>query len=405
MKRTRKILLWVLGVSVVLVGGAWLGVTSYVNSSYGRQAAGEQLTALVGLPVQVQSLSVGAATTSVAFSVADGDSKSPAAESPPLLKVGTLETDVSLMDLIAGRVSPTTVTAKDVDVLLRLDAENRLLSTVPKASDAGGGTAAVPVIHLTNLRVRIQQPGHPDFDLPNISGDIRPDGDGYAVTGQTDGSPWGKWAITGRLAPKTGQATITLTADDAPLNADLLRSIPAVPPDTWDHLDPSGRTAATVTLTRRPGVGVDYNVELRPAGGATLRFPDADATVTNVAGRVGVAAGKVKIDDGRVTLADGTVTVNGVYDFEKPDRVFATKLGAKGVDVRKLPPSWGLPDKIEGKLRGTADLQLHVTPDGKLDPRGSGTGEIVGAKFAGLDAEIQLKLNAREGRYRFETAK
>ena len=101
-------------------------------------------------------------------------------------------------------------------------------------------------------------------------------------------------------------------------------------------------------------------------------------------------------------LADGTVSLNGGCDFKLPNRVIATNVKSKRVDIRRLPDSWGLPKEMEGKLTGTANLQLHIGVDGKMDPRGTGRGELEDAKFAGLNAKIELKLSGRGGRFRFD---
>jgi len=78
------------------------------------------------------------------------------------------------------------------------------------------------------------------------------------------------------------------------------------------------------------------------------------------------------------------------------------KLDAKGVDIRKLPAEWGLPKEFEGKLRGAAELTLLIQPDGRLEPRGQGAGQLDDAKFVGLPAEVKMRLVPKNGRYRFD---
>jgi hypothetical protein len=250
--------------------------------------------------------------------------------------------------------------------------------------------------------VRIRQTGKPEFVVSGVSGQLRRDGEGYALTGDIADPAWGKWAIRGRLAADPADGQVELSTEQTEYKDALLHTIPYVPSAVWEHLSASGPTAAKVTFTFRPGDDLGYAVELKPQR-ATLTIPDAGVMVTQVDGQIRVADGKVTVTDGSVSLADGRVSVSGVYTFDQPTSIITMKLAGSGVNVRQLPESWGLPKEIEGKLKGDADLELSISPDGELDTRGSGEGVVEGAKFAGLDAEIKLKLTPQNGRFRFNT--
>lgn len=400
MRRFRKIALWVLAAAAGVAVVGWFGLRAYLNSSGARDVAAARLSETLGLPVEVEELSVGMTTTTAALRVPDAGAGEPA----DLLRIGSVSTDVSLGDLITGRVRPTRLSATGVDVLLRLNADGKVVSPLPKPKGSvGAGPTALPVIALAAARVRIRQTGKPEFTLTGVSGELKPDGDGHIITGRVDDPDWGGWAIAGRLAADPADGHVELSTERGRLSGPLLRTIPYVPPELWDHLTATGETPAKVTFTFKPAADLGYAVELRPDAAAALTVPDAEVTVTQVRGRIRIADGKVTVDDGRVTLAGGTVGVTGVYDFGGPTGVLTTRLAADGVDVRQLPASWGLPKEFEGKLRGTADLRVAVAPDGKVTPAGSGAGEIVGARIAGLDAEVTLKLTSQGGRYRFES--
>lgn len=396
MRRAPKILMWTVGIIAALIVVAWFGLKIYLNSSSVRQMASTQLSEAIGLPVQVEELSVGAGSTTAALRIPDTEA------GEDLLRIGSLNTDISLSGLLTGRVAPTTVTLGNVDFLFRIDAENNILSPLPKLKEAGSASGkTVPAVQITSGRVRIRQTGKPEFTLTGVSGQLRREGDGYALTGDVNDPAWGKWRINGRLAADPADGQIELSTEQTEYKDSLLHTIPYVPPMVWEHLSASGPTAAKVTFTFRPGADLGYAVELKPQR-ATLTVPDAGVKVTQVDGLIRVADGKVTVSDGSVSLADGTVSVGGVYTFDQSTAVIAMKLAASGVNVRRLPETWGLPKEIEGKLKGDANLELHINPEGKLDTRGSGQGVVEGAKFAGLDAEIKLKLSAQNGRYKFD---
>jgi hypothetical protein len=396
-KRSWKVGLRVLALTVALLVIAWLGLKGALSSSYARQQAASQLSETLGVPVVVDEFDPGVTSTSATIRIPDTSAETPS----DLLKIGSLETDVTLGGLITGSVSPTVVATKDVEMRLRLDEAGKILSALPKPKGGGEGPVNLPTITLATTRIRIAQAGRPEFELAGVEGKLARDGDGYAITGSVDDPKWGKWKVAGRLAADPADGYVELTSDRATLSDPQLRSIPFVPPEVWANVTASGETAALVKFTFKPGADLNYLVELRPHG-AALTVPPADVTVTQVHGLIRVGDGKVQVTDGKVSLADGTVAVAGVYDFAKPTSVIGIKMDAKGVDVRKLPAEWGLPKEFEGKLRGTAELTVLIQPEGRVEPRGQGFGQLDDAKFLGLPAEVKMRLVPKGGRYRFD---
>ncbi len=397
MKRVRKIALWVIGVVAVVAVGGWLGLQWYLNTASGRRLASDKLTAVLGMPVEVTSLRVGFGSTSVAVVIPD-----PAADPPAdLLRVGSIDADITLLGLISGSATPTRVTVRDADVVLRLDANRKLVSPLPKMA-GDGGRGKLPAVTVENARVRIRQPDKAEFDVSGVNATLSADGDGSAIAGDIADPTWGRWRIDGRLAADPADGRVTFTSDGVTVTDPLLRSVPFVKAKVWTHLSASGSTTAAVTLAFKPDGEFRYAVELRPKG-VTVTFPDANATVTDVTGDVRIADGTVTATGAALTLAGGRAAVDGAFDYDKDVYVLTLKATAAGVDIRRLPAEWGLPKEIEGKLKGNADLEIHISDGGNLDTRGSGTGDVEGAKFAGLDAEIKLRLRGDNGRYYFDT--
>jgi uncharacterized protein YhdP len=396
-KRFRVIALWVLGVLAVLLVVGWVGLKVYVSGP-AREAVSAQLSESLGLPVEVESLDVGVGSSSAAIRILD-----PGADPPDnLVRIGSIDTDLSLGGLAAGQTTPTRLAAKDVDILLRIDDKGQILSPLPTPADGGGKAFTLPTVTLSQTRIRIRQTGHPEFVLGGVSGELKRDGDGYTISGQVDDPQWGKWTIRGRLADDPADGSIELSTDKGVLKDSQLRTIPYVPQAVWDHLQASGETPASVSFTWKPGTPFGYAVVLKPEAAASVTFPDADVTLDKVKGDIRIADGKVTVKGGRVAVADGTADVGVAYTFDQPTAVIEVKVAAEGMDLRKLPAAWGLPKEIEGRLHGNADLQMRLPPGGKLETSGSGSGVVKGAKLAGLDAEITLRLVAKDGRYQFD---
>lgn len=398
MKRFRVIALWTLGVLAVLLVVGWVGMKLYVGGP-GRAAVASQLSESLGLPVEVETLDVGVGSSSLALRIPD-----PSADPPDdILRVKSLTTDLSVGSFLSGQSAPNRVSVTGVDILLRLDEKGQILSPLPNPKASSGGPTTLPAVQVSEGRVRIRQTGRPEFVVSGVSAELKRDGDGYALSGTIDDPSWGKWDIRGRLANDPADGFVELSTPRGQLNMALIRTIPYVPQEVWDNLDASGETPASVRFTFKPGQDLGYAVELNPAAAANLTVPVANVTLTKVQGKILIADGKVAVTNGKVAVADGSVGVNGAYVFDKPTAVVSMKLAADKLDLRKLPAEWRLPKEIEGKLKGNADLEILIPPGGPVDPRGSGSGVVEGAKLAGLDAEISLRLVAQDGRYRFQT--
>lgn len=398
MKRSRVIALWTVGVLAVLLLVGWFGMKMYMGGP-GRAAVSAQLSESLGLPVEIETLDVGVGSSSAALRIPDRSADPP----DDLIRVKSLTTDLSLAGFLSGKSAPTTVTLKDVDVLLRLDEKGKLISPLPAGKPTSPGPTTLPAVQLSGGRVRIRQTGRPEFVVAGVSAELKRDGDGYAISGTIDDPGWGKWDISGRLTGDPADGHVELTTPRGQLNMSLVRTIPYVPQAVWDNLQASGETPAAVRFTFKPGQDLGYAVEVNPAAAANLTVPTADVTLTKVEGKILIADGKVVVTNGKVAVADGSVGVSGEYVFDKPTAVITMKLAADKLNLRKLPASWGLPKEIEGKLKGNADLEIHIPPGGPADPRGSGSGVVEGAKWKGLDAEMTLRLVAQEGGYRFQT--
>lgn len=411
--KLKKVLIWTGGIVVALVLVVWLGGWGLLKSPFARQKAAEELTKILGVPVEVDSLDVGGSGTSASLRIPDADAKD------NLVKIGGLETDITLGALLSGKVDPTYVTASDVDFLLRLNEKGEIVSPLPKGNGqpAEANRKPLPAVKINGGKVRIRQAGKDEFALQGLSAELKREGDGYVLTGNVDDPKWGKWSLSGNLSADFSDGKVALTTAEAQLQDPLLRTIPYVPKEVWDNLHASGPAAAAVTFTFQPGKDLSYAVDVTPKK-ASLGIPAIKATLTDVEGKILVADGRVTVTGGTVKLADGTGTiVRGEYLFYEKGKVnsapgepmglITLEGNAAGLDITKLPKEWGVmknPLLVGGKLKGEANLEMRISADGKLQTFKGGTAEVVDPKLSLKTgtAEIKFKLQGNEtGGYEF----
>jgi len=392
-----------MGLVVLAVGllAAWIGLRIFLGTTYARSVAAGQLSAMVGLPVAVDDLDVGSSSTSVKLRIlAPAEGSVPAAE---IVRVDSASADVSVLDLVTGRAEPKKVVLKGVSATLELDAEGKLLTPMPKPV-GGAAPAARPAVRIEDAHVTVNQTGRPSFSLGGDRLNAVQSGDGYTLDGAVADPKWGDWSVRGAVDLQKKTGFVELASADAPLDPDQLRSVPYVPPSTWNYVRPSGRAAATVRF--ESGTGTDsyrYAVTLRPGGRADLAVPEIGATLTKVDATIRAEGQRITIEDGKAGLAGGTVRASGDLDFAPEPSRMTFQVSADGVDVRQLPAEWGLPPQITGKLRGKADLTVLVPATGPVETRGGGEGTLDDATIAGLPAEVRLRLRGDGRRFRFDS--
>ena len=173
-------------------------------------------------------------------------------------------------------------------------------------------------------------------------------------------SDWGTWTLQGVFDGAARKASVSLESDHTiHVTEAMLNGLPFVPATTWQAVQLEGDTPLAVTLRYNPADQMlHYHVELAPRE-TRVRVPAIDMEVTG-------ASGKVVVDDGLVALRgvqgqafDGTIRTDADLDFRQAvTRLHFSKVDVRGLNVRRLPESWDLPRQIEGRLNGSAWLDI-----------------------------------------------
>lgn len=254
-RRVAHVVAFVVFVAAVLTGAARIGVGRYLSSARGKAMMSDRLGGALGMPVEVSEVDVGDNTSSFRFRVMD-----PADPKAEVLNVPSASADVSATDFVTGRIAPSALTFAGPALTLRLGSGGQVLTPLPPLPSAGG---AVPAVRVENGRISVRQEGRPDFAASGIRLKLEPADQLVRLSGAIDDPKWGRWALSGEARRDTRVGWVELTSPDAPLDAELLATIPLIPDGLLDDIPTGGRAAVTVRLEFGPDQDVVPTVEIR----------------------------------------------------------------------------------------------------------------------------------------------
>ena len=117
-----------------------------------------KLQAMIGLPVDVSSVSLCARSSSLKFRILD-PKVDPASPQAAILSVDSATTDLSLAELVSGQTSPKEIHISGLELALRLDAKGNLQTSLPEQTGTSSTGGEIPTIILDGGRLRIRARG------------------------------------------------------------------------------------------------------------------------------------------------------------------------------------------------------------------------------------------------------
>jgi hypothetical protein len=257
LRRFAKFAILVVLGAMVLTGAARVGVSRYLASARGKALVSDRLGTAIGMPVEVSEFDVGGDRASFRFRVMDpGDPHS------EVLNVPAASADVSASDLMTGRVSPSALNFNGASLTLRVNADGQVTTPLPALPGTNG---SFPAVAIDNGRVCVRQEGRPDFAVSGVTLRLTPAAQKVTLSGSVSDPDWGEWTIRGELRRDNRTGWVELTSADAPLDPELLATIPFAPPELFDNVQVSGRTAVKIRLTLGANRDVQPAVEIGPA--------------------------------------------------------------------------------------------------------------------------------------------
>lgn len=244
-------------VAVALTGAARFGLKQFLTSTRGKEIVSERFGSAIGMPVEVSEIRVGDDNSSFRFRVMD-----PADPGAEVLNVHSASADVTAADLMTGRVSPSELNVRGMAVRLRANERGEVTTPLPAIPGTKG---AFPAVAIDDGHVYIHQKGRPDFSVHGVNMKLEPAGAVVAITGTVKDPRWGQWAIRGELLRETRTGWVELTSAAAPLDAELLATVPFAPPGLFDEVKIAWPAAVTARLEIGPDREVQPEVEICPA--------------------------------------------------------------------------------------------------------------------------------------------
>jgi hypothetical protein len=255
LRRFGKFAAFVALAAVVLTGAARIGVGRYLSSARGKAMVADRLRTAIGMPVEVSEINVGDDSSSFRFRVMD-----PADPKAEVLAVHSASADVSATDFMTGRVVPSALNLNGASLTLRVDSDGQVRTPIPALPGSGG---TVPMVAITNGRICIRQEGRPEFAVNGLNLKLEPVAQTITLSGTVNDPNWGEWTVRGEVDRVSRTGWVELTSADAPLDEELLATIPFVAPTLFDEVKSLGRAAATVRLTLGADRDVQPSVEIR----------------------------------------------------------------------------------------------------------------------------------------------
>lgn len=399
-RRAGRWALFAVGGVLLLLILAWVGLGIYLNTAAGKTFVARQVSNRIGMPVEVTRVRIGLISSTIGLKVFDPQvTDSTKAE---ILSVDSANADISIFALARGDIAPKTVDVHKLTLKLHVSADGKVLTTMPKMPEGGGG-AAMPQINLHDGQITIDQDGRPEFAIQGLNASVVPTGDTLKLTGTVDDPIWSKWTVNGEVNTSSRTGSVAIAADDVPVTMDRLTSIPFVPGEVWQKVQIDGHAAVAIDLVMGSQNAVRYTLDVRPKA-VNVTVPEAGVSLTKLSGEIRLTEKLVQLKQTHAELAGGSLAVSGEFDYTEKPAEAKLNVNASGLDIQQLPKEWGLHD-FEGQLKGSANLTLKIQPDGKVEPLGGGDGTIENAKFRGIPVTVAIHLQGNGKQYRFEQGK
>jgi len=378
----------------------------YLRSKAVTDQVRAKLQEAIGGPVEVGQADIGFGSSSISGVQIRETEQS---KEEPWITVGALTTDLNVFSVLRG-ATPNEVTIRGAKVLLRFDREGKLLTKLPEPpkqdNAAPMSMSSLPEITLKESQITFRKEGAEDLVAEDVNLTLTRSAQGPVASGGFKAKEWGTWTAKGNADESAKSVTIVLVSGNrVKVNEALLNQIPFVPARVWRSTKiPTGETNCTLTLAvDLQKADLHYKAELEPTR-ATVEIPAIDFTAQNAHGKVTIADNLVTLRDVEGDAYDGKVRADADLDFRGPGVTFKFfRVVADKLVMEDLPASWMLPRTIQGKIVGTAALEIEFPPEGKMKTSGEGKARVLDAKIAGQPAEITLQLKPAPGGFRFSS--
>lgn len=241
---------------------------------------------------------------------------------------------------------------------------------------------------------------------PGIRGELVGDANGFTLSGRASDPRWGRWTVACQQTNSTGAIDVQLKSVE-PVTVDyhMLHTLPYVPKVVWEQVRAKGRTSAEVAVrlwTHKPDVA--YRVSLRPID-SDLHIAAIGLHAQGVSGEVIIENAVVKLNRVSGAVACGKIETSGTLDFRGPELLLTFAIRADHLRLKQLPAKWELPENIDGKISGEANIVVRVGKQVMTTGTGKGTVTEVMLGPLPIPTPIRLELFTEKNRLKFRSSK
>lgn len=171
-KWTRRVV-WILGVTLAVVGALALGVKLFLGSDWGRGVIAARVESLASDQI-AGSMRVGGIDSVATDHVVAHDIRFFAPGGALVIEARKVDVDIRLLDLLRGRIEIASGDVRGGTVYLATDARGNLgldkAFRMPRGSSSGGGqTIDLDKLHVSGVSVRVSVSGVPDVRVSSLN--------------------------------------------------------------------------------------------------------------------------------------------------------------------------------------------------------------------------------------------
>ena len=241
--------------------GLYFAARVYLRSEGTKQRVVSSLKEITGAPVELEDADIGVLGGTTLhglrlYQTSKGDDE-------PWVDIGTVETDISAIDLLRG-VMPKKLTLRDPAVTLHLDRSGQLLTHLPEGAGllAAPEARTLPDVRIVGGKATVRQDGRPALVVQGVGLTLRPESNRIVLSGSVSDSDWGDWSLDGSLNQADRSLSVTLRTDRAVATQQKLLSLPCIPDAVWREVEAAGPTAVDFTFRYDPKGPAHYRVAL-----------------------------------------------------------------------------------------------------------------------------------------------
>ena len=390
-RRWSRILLGMALLAALVVALGWRWVGRYV-----RDNAKQQLAALNGAPVEIESADLGLGgldLRGVRFLEAGSDG-------PKWMSIEHARFEVPIWKILSEDLLARKIVVDDANIRLRFDRNGNLLNRFARLD-----SVQAPRLHLDarRLRVEVVQDGRPPLVADSVDLEIRGLGDRLRADGTVGQLLDAQWNFESEIDGRNLNTEVRLATSQLPFDTKELDRLPFVPAESLDNVHAQGVTSASVVVRYGAAGPFQYQIDLEPKS-TVLEIPAMALHFRQAQGKLQFKDGVLSARQLASEFAGGRVTAEGTLDLRRRPCVGRVSLAASNVSVSRLPDGWAASEEVEGVFSGKAELQVAI---GERDvaANGRGDGTIDQAAIFGLPTSpIQATLDLTRLSHDFSNA-